>query len=147
MTDFSHLDPTGGVGVEAAKAVILAGHPPIAEGVFLIDFDGTIAPWGHLFDFPKPFDGVAEFTRTLKRNGYTIGIFTSRLSPKWLESAKQNMEDHVNYITEYASRNGIEFDFITAEKVPALAYIDDKAIAFKGNWMDMFVHFTSEGWI
>lgn len=145
--DFSHLDPTGGVGEEAAKAVIAAGHPPIADGLFLIDFDGTIAPWGHLFDFPAPFDGIAEFTHRLKEKGHRIGIFTSRLSPKWLESANQNEKDHVDYITEYARRYGIEFDFITSEKVPALAYFDDKAVEFRGNWMDMFVRAVSEGWI
>lgn len=147
MTDFSLLDATGGVGEEAAKAVIAAGHPPIAEGLFLIDFDSTIAPFGMMFEFPKPFDGVAEFTKSLKKKGYRIGIFTSRLSPKWLESAKQNEQDHIDYITEYGRRYGIEFDFITSEKVPSLAYIDDKAIEFKGNWMDIFVRFVSEGWL
>lgn len=147
MTDFSVLDPTGGVGEEAAQRVIAAGHPPIAEGVFLIDFDGTIAPWGHLFNFPEPFSGVAEFTQALKAKGYTIGIFTSRLSPKWLKSAGQKEQDHIDYITEYNRRFDIQFDFITSEKVPSICYFDDKAIEFKGNWMDMFIEATTRGWI
>lgn len=147
MTDFTLLDATGGVGVEAAKAVIAAGHPPIADKVILIDFDATIAPYGMLFAFPEPFAGAAPFSQALHANGYKIGIFTSRLSPKWLKSANQKEEDHVNYIQEYCNKYEIWYDFITAEKVPAQCYIDDKAITFNGNWTDIIVEFVTRGWL
>lgn len=145
--DFTALDNTGGVGDIAAKEVIAAGHPPIADKVILIDFDGTVAPFGYLFDFPEPYPGVAKFTQDLKSKGYRIGIFTSRLSKTWLDSANQIYNDHINYIGEYCLRYGIHFDFMTAEKVPSEAYIDDKAIQFRGDWAEMFVEAVKKGWL
>ena len=147
MSKFAHLDSTGGVGEEVAHQVISAGHPPIAEGLFLIDFDATIAPFGFLFDFPEPIIGAPKFIQKLKERGYRIGIFTSRLSPVWLQSANQKAQDHIDYITEYCARYEIPFDFVTAEKVPALGYIDDKAIEFKGSWSDIWIRFASKGWL
>lgn len=147
MTDFSKLDSTGGVGAENAQTTIDKGYPPIAENTFLIDFDNCLAPFGFLFGFPTPFEGGPEFTQALKAKGHRIGIFTSRLSPEWLESADQNKQDHIDYITEYCQRYNITFDFITATKVPAIAYFDDRAVECRGNWIDMFVKSASEGWI
>jgi hypothetical protein len=34
-------------------------------------------------------------------------------------------------------QNNIPYDMITAEKVPAEYYIDDRAIAFRGNWLQV----------
>ena len=59
-------------------------------------------------------------------------IFTSRLSPTWhraegwktSEAAKQQRE----YITAFLEEHDIPFDDITAEKRPAILYLDDKAM-------------------
>lgn len=128
-------------------ATIAAGHPPMADKVILIDFDGTIAPFVELFENPEPFTGVADFTQMLKKHGYTIGIFTSRLNPAWLQSVGQTQAQHVYYITKYCITNDIQFDFITAEKIPAQAYIDDKAFRFEGSWIDMVKEFVTRGWV
>jgi hypothetical protein len=141
------LQQTGGVSLKEAAEVIANGHPPIADGVFLIDFDGTIAPFGHLFNYPEPFPGIANFTKRLKSRGYQIGIFTSRLSPVWLETVPSTAEQHVAYIQEYCDKHGILYDFITADKRPGMAYVDDKAIEFKGDWREMIIEFTKRGWI
>lgn len=111
--------------------------PPIARNILLIDFDDTIAPFGYMFSYPEPFEGVREFTEAVKARGYTIGIFTSRLSPTWLKSANQSEEEHRAYITDYCNRYGILFDFMTSEKVPSETYIDDKATRFTNNWKEL----------
>lgn len=138
---------TGNRSLAEAQAVIAAGHPPIADKLILIDFDGTIAPFGFLFDYPEPFTGVAHFTQMLYAKGFRVGIFTSRLSPTWLETVNQTAEQHVDYITKYCNQNEIKFDFITAEKVPSQAYIDDKAFRFEGSWIDMIREFVTRGWV
>ncbi len=110
------------------------GHPPAAEGVVCVDFDGTIAPWGDLFGFPPPLPGAKAFLKYLRDNDYTIVIFTSRLSTVWHahegRDPAKGITEQVTYLQEYFARYGLEADHVTAEKVPAIAYIDDKAIEY-----------------
>jgi hypothetical protein len=112
----------------------MAGHPPVAAGVVCVDFDGTIAPWGDLFGYPEPLPGALDFLRWLKEKGYTVYIFTSRLSGVWHVSEGRDpgygVWEQVEYLRKYCERYGIEVDGATAEKIPAIAYIDDKAVEF-----------------
>ena len=128
---------TGDRTWEEAKKVIAQGHPPEAEGLIMLDFDGTIAPFGLLFDFPEPLDGVVDFAQMMKSKGYRIGIFTSRLNKEWLASVKQTAKQHEDYITEYNNRNNIPFDFITSDKFPCIQYFDDKATKVSNNWREI----------
>jgi hypothetical protein len=141
ISPFDIFAQTGDRTIEEAEAVIAAGHPPEAEGVVMIDFDATIAPFGYLFAFPEPFDGVYKFMNAMKGKGYTLGVFTSRLSPLWLNSVNQTAKQHTDYIYEYCDRYGLPIDFVTAEKRPCIAYIDDKAIEFKNNWAEIGLRF------
>lgn len=113
------------------------GHPPVAEGVVCVDFDGTIAPWGDLFGFPEPLPGAKAFLKYLRDEGYKIVIFTSRLSTVWHNHEGRDpamgILQQVEYLQEYFERYGLEADHVTAEKIPAIAYIDDKAIEYH-NW-------------
>lgn len=119
------------------QAIISAGHPPSASKRILIDFDGTISPFGNMFTFAQPFDGIKDFLDELKVAGYTIGIFTSRLSPTWIEADQQDLDEHKDYIYAYMLKYSLPFDFMTCEKMPCEAYIDDKAITFKNNWQEI----------
>jgi len=128
---------TGGRTLQEADDVIAAGHPPIAEGVVLVDFDGTIAPFGFLFDYPKPLPGVVDFMQKLAKADYRAVIFTSRLSTKWLKSVGQTKQQHIEYITSYCQKYNIPFNAITAEKIPCVAYYDDKAVRVTNNWLNL----------
>lgn len=112
------------------------GHAPIADKVVCVDFDATMFPWGPLIDHEaKPLPGAKEAIRAFNDAGWTVVIFTSRMSQTWLDDAGEDQRTHIDYITGLCARNGIPFDYITGEKVPAQAYIDDKAIEFTGdNW-------------
>lgn len=135
--DVTDLRQTGGVTADEALEVIKKGHPPIAENLILIDFDGTIAPFGYLFSYPEPFEGISEFAHGMRRKGYRIGVFTSRLSPTWLESAGQQEQEHIDYIVDYCTKFDIPIDFVTSEKVPCEQYFDDKATNFHNNWKEI----------
>jgi len=120
---------------ERTEFALTNGHPPVADGVVCVDFDGTLHPWGGMFDYPEPMSGGPEFMTRLRAEGYNIVIFTSRLSLAWLtEEYGQNFlygaKLHRTYVTDWCRRYGIPFDDVTAEKIPALCYIDDKAIHF-----------------
>lgn len=116
------------------------GHPPVAEGVICLDFDSTVRPWGGLRDFPAPFDGVVQWVKDIRSAGYKVILFTSRLSAVWHEAEGRDIAtgimDEVEYLRQYCKKFDIEVDGATAEKIPALVYIDDKAIRFMGNWQD-----------
>ena len=65
--------------------------------------------------------------RGLKKLGYEIVIFTTRAIDGPTE---------VQYVADWLRKNDINYDLITDKKLPAEYYIDDKAIAFKGNWRE-----------
>jgi hypothetical protein len=117
-------------------------HPPVAEGVICIDFDATLFPWGGISDDIQPLPGAVETVKALKDKGYKIVIFTSRMSPTWWKAEGWENDMYTN-ITQWGIvcdrliRYGIPFDLITCEKVPAIAYIDDKAIEFRGDWEEI----------
>jgi hypothetical protein len=112
------------------------GHAPIAARVACIDFDGTIVPWGPLIDpAVKPTPGAVKAIQRIKKAGYRIVIFTSRMSGTWLKDAGEDPRLQGEYVQQVLDKYGIPWDTITAEKIPAEFYIDDKGIEFTGtNW-------------
>lgn len=122
--------------------VINKEHPPVAEGVVCVDFDGTLFPWGEIDDVKPPYPGAVDTVKALKESGYRIVIFTSRMSPTWW-FAEGWPDDAYTYVVqrsiveERLALWKIPWDDITSEKVPAIAYIDDKAIEFRGDWKEI----------
>lgn len=110
------------------------GYAPIAHKVVCVDFDSTLYPWRPVYEQPDPLPGAPEAIRRLKAAGYRVVIFTSRLSPTWLASTKYTASDMLDHIEAVLKRDDIPFDQITAEKVPAVWYVDDRAIRFDGDW-------------
>lgn len=99
-----------------------------------VDFDGTLYPFVGLMDAPRPVVGAVDAMRALRDAGFTIVIWTSRLSEAWLNSSGNRWDEQHRYVTDLLRRDGIPYSYVTAEKVPAVAYIDDKAIIFNNNW-------------
>lgn len=122
---------------ESSAYSLKHGYAPSASKVVCVDFDGTLYPFAEIFEGIPPFDGAAEAVRSLKESGYRIVIYTSRLSRAWLASESHNAIDHIDYIRMVLDRDAIPYDDITGEKIPAEYYIDDRAIEFKENWLDI----------
>ena len=110
------------------------GYAPIAHKVVCVDFDSTLYPWRPIYEQPDPLPGAVAAMQRLKAAGYRIVIFTSRLSPTWLASTKYTASDMLDHIEAVLRRDGIPFDQVTAEKVPAVWYVDDRALRFDGDW-------------
>lgn len=113
------------------------GHPPVARGVICIDFDATLFPWGKtLLSDDDPFPGAVEALHAFRDAGLTIVILTSRMSKSWWEHEGFSIAeriDQLRYVEDRLAKHNIPYDRITSEKVPAIAYIDDKAIEFRPN--------------
>jgi hypothetical protein len=112
------------------------GIAPSARKTVCIDFDGTIVPWGPLKLDRDPFPGVANAIWGLHDAGYRVVILTSRLSRAWWRAeAKERGVDVWDFglgqklmVQTGLKMHDIYFDQLTAEKVPAVAYIDDRAV-------------------
>lgn len=128
-----------------------------------IDFDGVIHKyskgWHDKTCYDVPVEGCFTAIQSLFEAGYSVFIFSTR-SPKQI---KKWMKENT-YETDY-EHNGMgadpgdyrypKFGFtvetipfwkkfwnkknvvgITKRKLPAMAYIDDRAIKFEGNWYE-----------
>jgi len=105
----------------------------------MIDLDKTIHKYsqgyknGEVYD--DAFDGAKEVIDWLKRNGYEIVIFTTRASKANAEELGGDHKDQIKKVGEWLKDKDIYFDKITAEKLAADFYIDDKAINISnGDW-------------
>lgn len=109
----------------------------------MIDFDGVI----HTYDngwqdgelYGKPIKGSKEAIDKLKDMGYEIVIFTTRASR---EINGPETDKLISNLEDYLKENEIHFDDITAEKLTAEFYIDDKGIRFENNWNEIMNKIT-----
>ncbi len=98
------------------------------QSVIAVDYNGvldTYEGWkGDTFLYPmRP--GTKEFLQSLKDLGYRVVIMTAmdrRLVKKWVKD--NGLSDLVENVT-----NG---------KIPAIMYIDDRAITFNGDFQETF---------
>ena len=92
-----------------------------------VDFDGVLNEYrGYKEGYTYPFtDKGIEFLKRLKDTGFKVVILTSiRLADVERLLHELGYDDLVDQITNV--------------KVPAIAYIDDRAITFRGNFEDTF---------
>jgi hypothetical protein len=131
------------------KRKIIRVAYPTAEGIqdedfdhkktVLIDFDRTIHKYsegwvdGEIYD--PPFDGAKEALEWLRSIGFTLIIFTARLSAIALRKADITYDEEYKRIEVFLKKYEIPYDIITAEKYPAAFYIDDRAVHIdNGDW-------------
>jgi hypothetical protein len=102
----------------------------------MIDFDGTIHKYsegwkdGTIYD--EPMSGSKQFIEQLKNDDFEVVVFTSRLSVSSL--GQEVVNEQKKMIEMWLKKYGIEVDGVTAEKLPAVAYVDDRAVEFNGVW-------------
>ena len=98
-----------------------------------IDFDNVIHSYGGWDSGQGPghitgtvIPGAKEAIAELRRD-YKIIVLSARASsPAGARGIARWLKEH-----------GIEVDHITAIKLPAIVYVDDRALRFEGDWADV----------
>jgi capsule biosynthesis phosphatase len=105
----------------------------------MIDLDGTIHKFskgwngGDIYD--PPFEGSIDAIKWLKKQGFEIMIFTARASKANNEEMGGDYLDQLKKIKKWLDEYNVPYDGITADKLTAEFYIDDKAVYIpNGNW-------------
>ena len=89
-----------------------------------VDFDGVIVEAKRDLADPSPFapliPGAIEGLKELCEH-FQVVILTSR-------------DDHAKIFDWLSGEHDVPIAMVTSNKVPAVAYIDDRAIEFRGDW-------------
>lgn len=95
--------------------------------VVCVDLNGVLDQYkgynGELQHYPIA-EGAAAFLRALRGQFNTVVVFTATLP--------------LDFAIEWVVQSGLDglVDYITNHKVPAQAYVDDRAVCFRGNFED-----------
>lgn len=106
-------------------------QPPHFTPTVSVDFDETLHPYdkgwtGPIPDDVPPLPGALDFLRALKVKGFNVVILSVRASePGGVDAIR-------NWCTKYGLAPFI--DGITDVKPHAVAYVDDRAVPYQGNW-------------
>lgn len=96
-----------------------------------VDFDGVLHPYtngwtGYTPEDEPPMDGAFAFLGKLKADGYRVVVFSTRCdNPEGLAGTRAWLVTH-----------GLDplVDDVTCSKPPAVAYVDDRAVPYLGDW-------------
>ncbi|MGD2071932.1 MAG: hypothetical protein PVG65_00375 [Candidatus Thorarchaeota archaeon] len=105
----------------------------------MVDLDRTIHKYSRSWNdgtiYDPPFEGAKEALEWLRNQGFQIIIFTTRASEQNAIEHNMNHTKQIRMVSEWLNKYKIPFDGITAEKIAAEFYIDDKAVHIpNGNW-------------
>jgi len=143
--DFA-IDSFPGEKKKKKKKLIRVSYPNENQSITfrraMIDLDETIHKYSKGFQdgsiYDEPFKGAREAINWLKDQGFQIVIFTTRASKENALEMGYDVEKQIKNVETWLNDNDIYFDRITAEKLAADFYIDDRAVFIRdGNWKDV----------
>lgn len=106
-----------------------------------VDFDNTIHPYSAGWTGPEPededpFPGAEDFILGLVHDGYHVAIMSTRCKDLEGEQGITRWLHRKMPKVFYAMRDHGKVS-LTCQKVPAVAYVDDRAVTFNGNYEEV----------
>ena len=108
------------------------------DKIAIIDFDGTLCK----FAFPDvgPVEpNVKIALETLQQAGYIIKIHSCRTATYWNQEDERRV--HIQLIQDFMKQHKLPYDelvmSVTMDKPIADVYIDDRAIKYNNNWLEI----------
>lgn len=94
----------------------------------VFDFDGVIhsyvSGWKGVDVISDPIvPGIKEAVENLRETGYKVVVVSTRCTSY----------EGIGAVRRFLRNNGIVVDDVLAEKPPAVCYVDDRAICFRGD--------------
>lgn len=137
MPDSPRSQAAGGVAVTVDNRIHGWGTlMPEGNGqVVCVDLDGVLADyhgWKGSAQIGALLSGAREFLAALAERGYYVVILTAR-------------QDH-DAVRAWLDSHELAYRRVTSTKVPAIAYIDDRALRFDGSWFDMARQIGRKPW-
>lgn len=101
-----------------------------------LDFDGVIhsytSGWRGAEVIPDPpVAGVHDAIRDLRKT-FRVVVYSTRCET----------QSGIDAVAAWLLQHDIIVDEVTATKPPAIAYVDDRAVPFCGNWQDVMAGIT-----
>lgn len=108
------------------------------DKIAIIDFDGTLCKF--MFPDVGPIEpNVRIALETLKQAGYIIKIHSCRTATYWNREDERRV--HIKLIQDFMKKYKLPYDelimSITMDKPIADVYIDDRAIKYDNNWLEI----------
>ena len=114
------------------------------DKIAIIDFDGTLCKF--MFPDVGPIEpDVRVALETLKQAGYIIKIHSCRTATYWDNENERRI--HIKAIQDFMKQHKLPYDklimSITMDKPIADVYIDDRAIRYDNNWLEIAARLTN----
>ena len=106
-----------------------------------IDMDGTICDTkkpGESYENVQPKENAIEILKKLKEEGHYIIIYSSRHMVTCNNNLGQITAKQSHIFYDWFKKYGIEYDELWFGKPLADIYIDDKALKYEENWVDIY---------
>lgn len=116
------------------------GRPPWLA----VDLDGTLLSSADASrgEFGRPLPGAADALRELKSLGWRVSIYTARLQDLDEDTAAVEAARIAKTLRQY----GLDFSDVWVGRKPrADVFVDDRAVAFKGDWKQTLLELVSSG--
>ena len=115
---------------------VLKALMPAGNGRWVcVDVDGTLARyagWKDSDTIGDPLPGAREFMQALRDRNYYVVVFTARRD--------------LGMVRSWLDHHAIPCRLVTREKVPAIAYVDDRGIRFAGTWVSVARQIGRHAW-